>query len=123
MPWVNISDGGHIENLGVYELLRRRCRIVIVGDGEADSRGKLEGLTCLMRLAEIDLGVKIDFAPDAFDFLSPEYEGEARHYAIGKIYYPAKSTDSKFGEEEGYLVYLKSSYQGNEDQILSLIHI
>jgi hypothetical protein len=23
--WLNLSDGGHIENLGVYELLRRRC--------------------------------------------------------------------------------------------------
>ena len=27
-PWINLSDGGHIENLGVYELLRRRCKYI-----------------------------------------------------------------------------------------------
>ena len=25
--WVYLSDGGHFENLGVYELVRRRCRL------------------------------------------------------------------------------------------------
>ena len=31
--WVNVSDGGHIENLGAIELLRRRCQLVIAGEG------------------------------------------------------------------------------------------
>ena len=34
--FVFLTDGGHIENLGVYELLRRRCRIIVAVDGEAD---------------------------------------------------------------------------------------
>jgi hypothetical protein len=25
LPWLNLSDGGHTANLGVYELLRQRC--------------------------------------------------------------------------------------------------
>ena len=35
---VNLSDGGHIENLGVYELLRRGCRLIIAVDAGADSK-------------------------------------------------------------------------------------
>ena len=35
---VYLTDGGHIENLGIYELLRRRCRVIIAVDAEADSR-------------------------------------------------------------------------------------
>src|SRR5262249_42054666 len=27
--WLNLSDGGHIENMAVYELLRRRCKYII----------------------------------------------------------------------------------------------
>ena len=31
-----ISDGGHFENLAVYELIKRRCAVIIVSDAECD---------------------------------------------------------------------------------------
>jgi len=34
--FLNISDGGHFENLGIYELVRRRCRIVVAVDAGCD---------------------------------------------------------------------------------------
>ena len=34
--YLNLSDGGHVENLALYELLRRRCKFIIAIDGEAD---------------------------------------------------------------------------------------
>ena len=34
--WVYLSDGGHFENLGVYELVRRRCRLIIACDAGQD---------------------------------------------------------------------------------------
>ena len=34
--FVNLSDGGHFDNLGLYELVRRRCRFIIVCDAEED---------------------------------------------------------------------------------------
>src|ERR1019366_6022241 len=34
--FVNLSDGGHFDNLGLYELVRRRCRYIIVCDAEQD---------------------------------------------------------------------------------------
>ena len=132
LKWVNVSDGGHIENLGVYELLRRRCRIIIAGDGEADPNGVFDGLSSLMRLAEIDLGIRIEFADGALDFAKPKAVddvdpsvGEASdqddckpHFGVGTISYPQSTDDSGAGPEKGYIIYLKSCFQGNEDQIV-----
>ena len=53
-PYLNVSDGGHIENLGVYELLRRRCKYIVAIDGEEDAKMTFHGLTTLQRLAFID---------------------------------------------------------------------
>ena len=41
--YVNITDGGHFENLGVYELIRRRCRFIIASDAEQDQLVRLLG--------------------------------------------------------------------------------
>ena len=57
--WVNLSDGGHIENLAAIELLRRRCKYIIIGDGEADPSLHFAGLATLMRCAYLDLGIEI----------------------------------------------------------------
>lgn len=46
--WVNLSDGGHIENLAAMELLRRRCQFIILGDGEADPNLYFNGLATLI---------------------------------------------------------------------------
>jgi len=34
--YVNLSDGGHFENLGLYEMVLRRCHYVVVSDGGED---------------------------------------------------------------------------------------
>jgi hypothetical protein len=57
---VYLTDGGHIENLGIYELLRRRCRVIIAVDAEADSQMAFGSFNTLERYALIDLGVRID---------------------------------------------------------------
>ncbi|PYS07998.1 MAG: acyltransferase, partial [Acidobacteria bacterium] len=35
-PYVYLSDGGHFENLGLYEMVLRRCKMIVVSDGSAD---------------------------------------------------------------------------------------
>ena len=45
--WVNLSDGGHIENLATIELLRRRCKLIVIGDGEADPNHHFNGFATL----------------------------------------------------------------------------
>ncbi len=56
-----LTDGGHFENTAVYELLRRRCELVLACDDGADGNYTFEDLANLMRLARIDFGA--DFSP------------------------------------------------------------
>lgn len=51
-----LTDGGHFENTAVYELLRRRCEVVVACDDGADGNYEFEDLANLMRLARIDFG-------------------------------------------------------------------
>ena len=96
---VNLTAGGHIENLGAFELLRRECRLIIVGDGECDPDLKFEAIAELTRLAQIDLSIKIEF--DGLDCIR---NGE-QHHAIGTIHY----ANGRIGK----LIYLKSSLRGD----------
>lgn len=61
---VNISDGGHIENLGVYELLRRGCRLVIAVDAGEDRIYAFTDLNNLLIRARNELGLEIRFRGD-----------------------------------------------------------
>ena len=112
--YVNVSDGGHLENLGVYELLRRRCKVIIAIDGEADPDMKFPSLHALMRYAWIDLGVRIDLK---LDELRPGQGGlPSQHVAIGTIQYGPGTED---GDSQGTFVYIKSSVTGDENLIIA----
>jgi hypothetical protein len=106
--YLNVSDGGHIENLGVYELLRRKCKLIIAIDGEADANRSFGGLLKLTQMAYSDLGIKIE--PDLADLrLSQEGHGRA-HFALSRVEYPEN--------EYGLLLYIKSSLTGNESEFI-----
>jgi hypothetical protein len=107
-PYVYLSDGGHFENLGVYELVRRRCRTIIVGDASEDPDGKCEALANAIRKCRADFGVEIDFDDDLSQLRpDPKSKLSRAHYAVGTITYPKRdATDNQF---EGKLVYLKAS--------------
>jgi hypothetical protein len=66
-PWDQywyLSDGGHFENLGGYELIRRRVPRMIVCDASADPTYQMEGIANLMRKARIDFGAEmVPFTP------------------------------------------------------------
>ncbi|MDT8399190.1 MAG: hypothetical protein RQ899_11300 [Pseudomonadales bacterium] len=97
--FLNLSDGGHIENLGVYELLRRQCRLIIAGDGEADPQLSFDGLAEVIRLARIDFGFRIDM--HGLD----EIRSGEQQFALGTIHYSNTRT--------GKLIYIKSNLGGD----------
>jgi hypothetical protein len=108
-PYVYLTDGGHIENLGAFELLRRRCRYVIVSDAEADPQLTYNGLAQLIRLARIDLGIDIHI--DLVN-LRRQPAGTVRgHCAFGAIDYG----DGQRGE----LLYIKASVSGDEAEYIN----
>ncbi len=107
--FINLSDGGHIENLATIELLRRRCKLIVIGDGECDPEMHFIGLATLLRTARIDLGIHIDINLDELRLNAERCSGA--HLVIGQIAYPGE-------KERGYLLYLKSSCTGDEDEVV-----
>jgi hypothetical protein len=61
LPGWYLSDGGHFENLGGYELIRRRLKRIILIDAECDGDYTFGGLANLIRKARIDFGAEITF--------------------------------------------------------------
>ena len=108
--YLMISDGGHFENLAAYELVRRRCRLIIVSDAECDPELKFEGLGTLIRMCEVDFGatITLDVKPIVGD---PESEWSPQRYAVGTIKYGE-------GHPDGVLIYLKAAMTGDEDSAL-----
>lgn len=116
---VLLTDGGHIENLGIYELLRRRCKVIVVADAEADAGMNFPSFIALQRYARIDLGIRIDLPWQAIakttravmaanagqGEMPPDQKGP--HAALGIVHYDNNT--------QGYLLYLKSSLTGDEN--------
>jgi hypothetical protein len=132
--FVNLSDGGHFDNLGLYELVRRRCRYIIVGDGEQDGALTFGSLGGAVRKCRADFGVEIDIDPTPIKITKGH---STAHCVIGTILYPefdptvpqptmSKISDSSTEKSKfvqvrpatkyarGWLLYLKSSITGNE---------
>ena len=106
--YLNLSDGGHVENLAIYELLRRRCKFIIAIDGEADPERTFGGLLKIVHLANIDLGVRIE--PDLEELRKDKSGNSRSHFLLCKIDYGQG--------RQGLLLYIKSSMTGNETEFL-----
>jgi hypothetical protein len=116
---IYLTDGGHIENLGVYELLKRRCKLIVVVDAEADFTVRFPSFITLQRYARIDLGVRIEMPWDAIrkttcTWMGTQSDSEipssGPHAAIGCIDY---------GEGRcGYILYFKASLTGDENDYI-----
>lgn len=104
--YIYLSDGGHFENLGLYEMVLRRCRFIIVVDAGADPDYSGEDLGNAVRKIRIDMGIPIEF-PDGIAI----HRGEGtRHYALGNIAYDCVDA----GAEPGKILYIKPALSGNE---------
>jgi hypothetical protein len=107
--YVLLSDGGHFDNLGLYEMVLRRCRFIVAVDGSQDEHFTFEDLGATVRKIRIDLGVEITFDGGAVPIYakeSPEIKaGEGRYCAVATIHYP---------EGDGVLVYIKPTILGSE---------
>jgi hypothetical protein len=107
--YIYLSDGGHFENLGIYELVRRRCRFIVACDAEEDHTFGFGGLGNAIEKCRSDFGVDIDIDVEPIRRRS-EKGHSAWHCAIGKIRYSRVDTNAP----DGILVYLKSSLTGDE---------
>ncbi len=84
--YVHLSDGGHFENLGVYELIRRRCRYIIVADAGTDRTAASDNMAAMLRLVRTDFGVNIELNADEMQ-VQKANEYSKWHCAVGRIRY------------------------------------
>lgn len=126
--YVNLSDGGHFENIGLYELVRRRCRYIVIGDGEQDGDLTFESLGGAIRKCRADFGVEIDIDVEPIRAAS----GRA-HCVVGTIIYPEHDTEPQQPltpdgnppadrRARAWLLYFKASLTGDEPEDVKQYH-
>ncbi len=100
--FVYLSDGGHFDNMGLYELVRRRCSRIVICDAEEDSGYLFSGIGMAIRKCRIDFGAEIELDLSNLRLVA-KTKFSAAHTAKGFITYP--DTPSERGE----ILYIKSS--------------
>jgi hypothetical protein len=100
---VYLTDGGHFENLGIYEMVRRRCRYIVAVDAGEDPTAAFEDLGNAVRKARIDLDIEIKFDPPVGIGSRTKPVTPFRTIACATIHYPEDKDD----KTPGRLIYLK----------------
>ncbi|HVM95850.1 MAG TPA: hypothetical protein VMT89_05645, partial [Candidatus Acidoferrales bacterium] len=107
--YVLLSDGGHFENLGLYEMVLRRCRHIFVVDAGCDPHYRYDDLGNAVRKIRIDLGIRIEFPNPPS--MSRGGGHAVEHFAIGQIHYSDVDGDDA---PQGTLTYFKPVITGDE---------
>jgi hypothetical protein len=106
--YVYLSDGGHFDNLGLYEMVLRRCHFIIMSDAGCDPKYSFDDLGGAIRKIRIDFGIPIEFKPTPIP-IGRELAG-GNHYAIATIGYSCVDGQGT----DGFLIYIKPAITGNE---------
>lgn len=112
--WLFLTDGGHLENSAVYELLRRRCRFIVAVDSGSDKANSFGTLATLNRHARIDFGIEIDMALDELR-VDLETGLSPAHAVLTQIKYPAIGD---IPAQTGLLLVIKLSLTGDEGEMI-----
>ena len=112
-PYVYLSDGGHFENMALFEMVLRRCRLIVATDAGADPDYEFEDLGNAVRKIRIDLGVPIEFSSIAVRRRTGKADEDGRYCAVGRIRY---SVVDGADSPDGVLVCFKPALYGKEPQ-------
>ncbi|MEO6333625.1 MAG: patatin-like phospholipase family protein [Pyrinomonadaceae bacterium] len=112
--FLNVSDGGHFENLGLYEMILRRCKFILLSDGAADDSFKFGEISNAIQKCKVDLGVDIKFSK-GIKIVSRDTDADGKkgavRFAVGEITYPEKVDGKRM---TGTLLYMRPTYYENE---------
>jgi hypothetical protein len=107
--YVYLSDGGHFENLGLYEMVRRRCRFIVVSDASCDPKCAFDDLGNSVRKIRTDFGIPIHLDDPKFRY-GKHKRGGGKYCAVGLIdYKPVDGPDAP----RGLLLYVKAALGEN----------
>jgi hypothetical protein len=104
--FIELTDGGHFDNTGLYELIRRRVRVIVLSQASQDVGYAMEDLANTIQRVRVDFGVHIRFTNEHYplDVMRPASISAAvkRGWAVGSIKYPGTKT-------LGILLYLQAT--------------
>ena len=113
-PYLRLTDGGHFENMGVYELIRRRMKLIIVVDGGADPDFSFSDFQTTVRRIEDDFGARLEVVegatpdeivpvpvPREASYYPKEAEFATQGHMLGRVTYADGS--------EATIIYLKTT--------------
>ena len=104
--FIELTDGGHFDNTGLYELIRRRVRIIVLSQGSQDLGFSMDDLANAMERVRVDFGVHIRFTSETYPLgaMRPAELGAVvkRGWAVGTIKYPGTNS-------QGILLYLQAT--------------
>lgn len=103
-PYIYLSDGGHFDNLGLYEMVLRRCHFIVVCDAGADAKFGFFDFGTAIHKIRVDMGIPIEF--DKGQSPTP-----GRSCAVATIKYSAVDGADV---EDGFLIYIKPTLDGDE---------
>ena len=103
-PYIYLSDGGHFDNLGFYEMVLRRCRFIVICDAGADGGFGFSDLGAAIHKIRVDMGIPVEFEPGNIPV-------KGRNCSIGTIKYSAIEGNA---ENDGFLIYIKPTLDGDE---------
>lgn len=106
-PWLFVSDGGHFDNLGLYEIVRRGCKTIVVVDASCDAARKFDDLGNAIRKIRIDLNVGIR-RKGPWRIGGRELKERGAYAALFEIEYPAGL---------GTLLYIKPSFYAEDAEL------
>jgi hypothetical protein len=101
-PFVYLSDGGHFDNLGIYEMVRRRCRRIVAVDATCDGSFKWADLLDVVRKIRVDLGIPIELPAPL-----PGREGETAKLRCIEAPIRYSARDGSHVSQDGTLIVLK----------------
>lgn len=110
--YLYLTDGGHFDNMGLYELVRRECRYIVICDAEQDGNLDFGGIAMAIRKCRTDFGVDIDLDLRAIR-KTADAAWSGVHCVVGTIAYPNEDPDTP-SRYRGKIVYLKSTLTGAE---------
>ncbi len=114
---LQLTDGGHFENLGLYELVRRKLPLIIACDASADPDYTFGDLANAIEKVRADFGVLVSIDASALQPLAPGPDADkdaanqtsrysTRGYLVGRIAYP----NAQGGTTSGTLIYLTTTF-------------
>jgi len=101
--YLYVTDGGHWENLGLVELLRRNCKVIWCFDAAGDAPGKYHTLGEALALASAEANIDVDIDPNELRKADSKLAANQldRVCMLGTIHYPDKVP--------GLLIYVRAA--------------